>query len=154
MCWLNPNSYLWAFSGYVLAILVFNTFMLLLGARAYARIERSKNVAFYIKLKNWAINCVFLSLLLSIPWLVAIPGYFVKSEEGHFLVSLIFILLNGSVGIYIFIHRVLLNHRIMEASTRFLQRRFSRQTTLGSSTNTRLIHYPNRFLAFQQFFPS
>ena len=143
MCWLNHNSYLWAFNGYVLAVLTFNTFMLFLGARAYARIERSKNAPFYIKLKNWAINCVFLSLLLSIPWLVAIPKWIVKSDEGQFVLSLIFTLLNGTVGIFIFIHRVLLNHRIMEASTRFLQRRFSRQTTLGSSSNTRCVHYPN-----------
>ena len=40
LCWLNQSSYGWVFNGYVIAVLLFNTAMLFLGARAYMRVSR------------------------------------------------------------------------------------------------------------------
>ena len=39
VCWLNRSSYVWVFNSYVIAILLFNTAMLYLGARAYMRVS-------------------------------------------------------------------------------------------------------------------
>ena len=87
------------------------------------QIERAKNISGARKLRNWALNCMFLTLLLSVPWAVGYLGYVPGINQD--VVSYAFIGLNGTVGVYIFVHRVLLNHRIMEVSTRYIRRKMS-----------------------------
>eukprot|EP00094_Tigriopus_californicus_P003179 TCALIF_03060-PA protein Name:"Similar to LPHN3 Latrophilin-3 (Homo sapiens)" AED:0.38 eAED:0.40 QI:0/0.16/0/0.57/0.83/0.71/7/0/1072 len=111
-CWLN-DSYIWAFKGPVLVIVILNMVVLVVGLRAAYMVRNSnaskrRQVSNMQKVSGWSRNFVILSNLLGITWII---GFF--NEFSSFM-QYVFIVLNSSCGIFIFLYGVICNRKIRD----------------------------------------
>ena len=107
-CWLQEESFIWFYIGPAISVIVFNLFVF---CKAYLATNRSrvtrnvsgmKNVV--SQLKTW----VLLSFLLGLTWA---SGLLIQKGTEEF--SYVFVILNCSSGIILFIHTVLMNDIVM-----------------------------------------
>ena len=102
----------------------------------------AKRISPSARIKGMVRNCLILTFLLGITWILGFIQKWIDSSSGNKATartfSFIFILLNCSTGIFIFVYTVILDAKMMEASKRTIQRtsrRFSRYSKdITSST--------------------
>lgn len=109
-CWLKENTFIWAFAGPAAFVIVVNAGIFvkaLVVAREVAsrRQHDSKLAEYKSMMKTW----ITLSFLLGITWAF---GFLINGKQAEFM-AYIFIVLNGSNGIFIFVNTVLMNESVM-----------------------------------------
>ena len=107
-CWLRENSFIYFFIVPVGVVLIFNTFVFIKAVIAATRVRKTRNQTnaekLYGQVKTWA----FLSFLLGQTWAT---GFLIQENMQGF--SYIFVILNGSSGIFLFVHTILMNDIVM-----------------------------------------
>ena len=107
-CWLQEKSFIYFYIGPAIPVIVFNFFVF---GKAYMATNRSRvqrNVSglenLISQLKTW----LLLSFLLGLTWA---SGLLIQDNMEEF--SYVFVILNCSSGIILFIHTVLMNDIVM-----------------------------------------
>ena len=107
-CWLQENSFIWFYIAPAIGVIVFNLFVFCKAYLATNRSRVSRNVSgmenVVSQLKTW----VLLSFLLGLTWT---SGLLIQKGTEEF--SYVFVILNCSSGIILFIHTVLMNDIVM-----------------------------------------
>ena len=107
-CWLTESSFIYFFIVPVGVVILFNTFVFIKAAIAANKIRKRKNQSnvekFWGQIKTWA----FLSFLLGQTWAT---GFLIQEHMQGF--SYVFVILNGSSGIFLFVHTILMNDIVM-----------------------------------------
>ena len=114
-CWLTEKTFIYFFIVPVAFTLTVNSFVFFLAVRvanqARKRLNASKSMKIYNQIKTWAI----LTFLLGHTWAA---GFLIQQHIQGF--TYVFVALNGSSGIFLFIHTILMNDVIMlELKIRF-----------------------------------
>ena len=107
-CWLNEDDLKYFFVGPVAITLIINSFVFFLAIsvanKTRKNLNNSKPMKIFNQIKTWAI----LTFLLGQTWLT---GFLIQKHILGF--TYIFVALNGSSGIFLFIHTILMNDVIM-----------------------------------------
>ena len=107
-CWLKENSFIYCFAGPVAVILIINTIIfgkaVMAANIAKKRLNTSNTVKVFGQMKTWIILCFLLGQTWAFGFLI---------QEGTEGFAYVFIILNGSSGIFLFIHTILMNEIIM-----------------------------------------
>lgn len=107
-CWLTEKYFIYFFVGPVAVVLIINSVVFFLAVKVAnqtrKRLNASKSVKIFNQIKTWAI----LTFLLGHTW---VAGFLIQKQIQGF--TYIFVALNGSSGIFLFIHTILMNDVIM-----------------------------------------
>ena len=107
-CWLQENTFIYFFVVPAGTIILINTAVFALAvraaSRARARVNSDKASKIFSQVKTWA----FLTFLLGHTWAA---GFLIQNHLEGF--SYVFVILNCSSGIFLFIHTILMNDVIM-----------------------------------------
>ena len=107
-CWLTQEYFIYFFVAPLAVILIINSFVFFLAVSVANKkrksLNASKSVKIFNQIKTWAI----LTFLLGQTWLA---GFLIQKHIQGF--TYVFVGLNGSSGIFLFIHTILMNDVIM-----------------------------------------
>jgi len=107
-CWLTEKTFIYFFVGPVAVTLIVNIYVFFLAIRAANQARKMLNASnskkIFNQIKTWAI----LTFLLGHTWAT---GFLIQSHIQGF--TYVFVALNGSSGIFLFIHTILMNDVIM-----------------------------------------
>ena len=137
-CWLKENSFIYCFAGPVAVILIINTIIfgkaVVAANIAKKRLNTSNTVKVFGQMKTWIILCFLLGQTWAFGFLI---------QEGTEGFAYVFIILNGSSGIFLFIHTILMNETILLEVKIFLG--------LHDKAELRLEHSSGRIMASKSF---
>ena len=137
-CWLKENSFIYCFAGPVAIVLIINTLIFAKAVRvaniAKKRLNTSNTVKVFGQMKTWFILCFLLGQTWAFGFLI---------QEGMEVISYIFVILNGSSGIFLFVHTILMNEVILLEVKIFLG--FHQKEELGME------HSGGRIMASKSF---
>ena len=88
----------------------------------------AKRVSAYARIKGMIRSCLILTFLLGITWIFGFLQMW-GGKTATRIFSFIFVILNCSTGIFIFIYTVILDAKMMEASKKTIQRTSRRLTS-------------------------
>ena len=115
-CWLHEKTFIFFFIIPVAVVIAINCYIFVRAIIAANRVRKRRGDSgnaekIYGQIKTWA----FLSFLLGQTWA---SGFLIqKNMEGF---SYVFVILNGSTGIFLFIHSILMSEIVMlELKIRF-----------------------------------
>ena len=107
-CWLQEKSFIYFYIGPATAVIAFNLVVFVKALMATNRSRVKRNISGFknllSQLKTWAL----LSFLLGITWAT---GLLIQDNMEEW--SYVFVILNASQGITLFIHTVLMNDMVM-----------------------------------------
>ena len=117
LCWLKQGNFIWAFVGPAAVIICFNIFVMVRASRVALRArKRFADQGRVALIQGNLKSLLILTFLLGVTWSA---GFLIRDGLVPYSAYL-FVALNGSVGIFIFIHTVLLNETVMaEVKLRF-----------------------------------
>ncbi|OXA50973.1 Adhesion G protein-coupled receptor L2 [Folsomia candida] len=114
VCWL-ADSFIWAFNGPILIVVVVNIIILTICMVKAHRIRNNRRFPLVKRkissLSSWVKGCFALSVLLGSTWIF---GFFALIPGAELVFSYIFVILNASQGIFIFIFRVILDKKMRQ----------------------------------------
>ncbi|XP_038064904.1 adhesion G protein-coupled receptor E3-like [Patiria miniata] len=112
-CWLsNENGLIWAFVAPVIIVILLNSCVLLNVIRVFLSLEAMADKPKLKRIKAGARAVLLLTPLLGITWLI---GLFVNVDGADVVVSYIFVILNSSQGVFIFVLHCALNEEVGKA---------------------------------------
>ncbi|XP_059089883.1 latrophilin-like protein LAT-2 [Tigriopus californicus] len=109
LCWLRENSFIWAFVGPALAVILLNFIIMLRTVKVVYRVQKRINRRGLAEVKGHLKSWTILTFLLGITWASGLLINKVTAKYGAY----IFVALNGSLGIFTFIHSILLNPSVL-----------------------------------------
>ncbi len=108
LCWLQEQTYIWAFVAPAAAALVFNLVVLVRALRVAFAAQSRRNQTLLEDIRADAKSSIILTFLLGVTWSI---GFLIRGNVALYA-AYAFVALNGSVGIFIFLHTVLLNDSV------------------------------------------
>lgn len=109
LCWLTENSFIWAFVGPALAVILLNFIIMLRTVKVVYRVQKRINQRGLAEVKGHLKSWTILTFLLGITWASGLLINRVTALYGAY----IFVALNGSLGIFTFVHSILLNQSVL-----------------------------------------
>ena len=107
-CWLHEESFIYFFIVPVAVVVVFNSYVFIVALLATKKARKRRTLTnsekIFGEIKTWA----FLSFLLGLTWA---SGFLIQDGLQGF--SYVFVILNGSSGIFLFVHTILVNEVVM-----------------------------------------
>ena len=107
-CWLHEESFIYFFIIPVAVVVVFNSYVFIVALMATRQARKRRTMTnsekIFGEIKTWA----FLSFLLGLTWA---SGFLIQDGLQGF--SYVFVILNGSSGIFLFVHTILMNEIVM-----------------------------------------
>lgn len=107
-CWLRGNDFIYSFVGPAGFVILWNMVVFVKSVRVATEARKTFNNSITDKIIGQVKTWIILSFLLGLTWIL---GYAI--QDGSEGVAFLFVLLNGSSGIFIFIHSVILNEVVM-----------------------------------------
>lgn len=107
-CWLRENSFIFFFVVPVALVIVFNCFVFVKAFVATNETRRRRQTTSAVdKVYGQIKSCALISFMLGIPWAF---GFLIQAYPGF---SYVFVILNGSSGVILFVHTILMNDIVM-----------------------------------------
>ncbi|KAL4233754.1 G-protein coupled receptor 2 [Mactra antiquata] len=121
-CWLSiDNGLIWSFVGPVLFIILFNIICIILVLRAMLGTSTMESKKTTEKLKSSVRSLCVLVPVMGISWILGL----LQIDDGFIFVQVIFTILNGLQGLFIFIFHCLCNVQVRKGCLHLERRRSS-----------------------------